>query len=100
VNRVIYKYPLQGPRTKLITAENPRVLCVQVQDNRPVVWVEQDTPHRLTDAFSEDATSRTQRTLTFRAYATGQEFPDFPKIFVGTVQLNGFVWHVYQATNE
>ena len=60
-----------------------KVLSLQVQSDQPTVWIELDTSKEKTHAW------------TFETYGTGFVMPDDPEIFVGTYQINSFVWHVY-----
>ena len=82
---IIYKYKLEI--TKEQTVEIPKyhkILCVQVQNNEVFVWVGVDTGWQLEDTL-------------FKIYGTGDFLPKNPMglTYIGTVQLNGSVWHVF-----
>jgi hypothetical protein len=86
----IYKYPLK--LTGEQTIEMPRgaeILSVQDQGGTICVWA-------LVDTKSET------KQYTFRIYGTGHELPEQCGMFermiyahVGSVQQDGFVWHVF-----
>ena len=84
----IWKFPLKLQSSQVI--EIPRLikmLDVQVQDHRLCMWCLVDP-----DAY-------TARRLVYIA-GTGERLPwkeghTGPPMFVGTVQRNGYVWHVF-----
>jgi len=78
----ILKYRLSGAERQ--TIEMPvgaTILSVQVQHESICIWAE-----------VEDYTSAGR---TFRIVGTGNEVPEQCK-YVGTVQQEPFVWHIYE----
>jgi hypothetical protein len=83
--KVIYKYELQIKSQQVI--EIPRqskFLTLQLQDGVPCVWLEVNTNN----------TNTTQR--VFKMHGTGHEFVNNLDVYLGTVLINGFVWHYYE----
>jgi hypothetical protein len=79
----IYKYVLELTRTQRIRIPSPqKFLAVQMQGSKPCVWYEV-AQHPLT----YDA-------IDFIIVGTGHNAPDNAQ-YLGTVQDNEFVWHVY-----
>ena len=63
--------------------KDAEILCVQIQGGFPRLWVKVDT--------EKDEIFR-----AFRFYGTGSDiFRD--EIYIGTVQLDGFVWHLFET---
>lgn len=84
--KVIFKYPFYVTNAQqLWMPEGAKPLCVQVQDGSPQMWA-------LVDQYAD------QKIYTFRVYGTGNPLPnDNPGEYIDTFQLDGFVWHVFQA---
>jgi hypothetical protein len=84
--KTIFKYELGLHATQTIkvpyTGFTPR--CVQIQNGVICLWAEVDTEDPIRD-------------LTINILGTGQEahFDMAKEMYVGTVQINGFVWHIY-----
>lgn len=80
----IYKYSLEiKDEFKLSMPEKAKILSVQIQDGKPVMW----------------AVVRTNRPLEerhFKIFGTGHEhtFIDCYR-YISTFQLNGYVWHLF-----
>lgn len=70
---------------KLTLPKYGKFLCVQVQDGKPKLWVEEFIPG------TEE--------VEIYTFGTGQDV-DPPTsigvVYIGTYQLNSFVWHVYK----
>ncbi len=84
----IYKYPLKVVDRQVV--EIPRgstVMCAHVQDGVICLWAEVPQP---CDIFPE----RPLEGLLITIVGTGHSVPAFNK-YIGTVQLGGFVWHIY-----
>lgn len=80
----IWKYELYvGPDAVHDMPAFSRILSVQMQDGKPVLWAEVNP--------REDRVTR-----KFRVYGTGQEIDDFGGHYVGTFQDGPFVGHVYE----
>ncbi len=81
----IWKYPLPLSVGEL-TIKMPRdskVLTVQVQHDRPCLWVMVDPESPLEERI-------------FRVFGTGQEISTDSRLhYVGTWQRNAFVWHLF-----
>jgi hypothetical protein len=81
--QVIYKYLLEYAEPTYITVPvGSMVRHFGVQGSELYVWIEIDK------SISETMT------LEFHIYGTGHEFEH--GIYFGTVQVDGFVWHLYQ----
>lgn len=79
----IYKYPLPHLDSQVHHLPmDSKILSVQVQDREIMMWVmvDEDTVH-------------TYRCLV-EIFATGEEFNTHGS-FIGTVQLNDCVWHIF-----
>lgn len=82
----ILKYPLSSdPHQVLMIPKGAEILCCQVQDGVICLW-----------AKSCMANSYAYRKISI--YGTGWSMSDdFEKKYIGTVQLNGYVWHVFDG---
>lgn len=81
----IYKYPLEVvDMLKITMPKNAVILSVQSQMGLLQLWAEVDPIETLTE-------------YTFLIVGTGHVIPvsDGNRKYIGTVQHNGFVWHVY-----
>ncbi len=82
----IYKYKLDclGEQTVSMPI-GARILCLQIQNDVPCVWVVADT-------------SAGHEWRVFSTYGTGHETLKYPGIYIGTYQLrNGaLVFHVFE----
>jgi hypothetical protein len=88
--RIIYKYPINvvGP-TEIKVPLGSRVLSAQLQGQALMVWVEQP---------DVDLIINTLETIVFLCIMTGHPKSDelFEHFtFLSTVQIGGFVLHVY-----
>jgi hypothetical protein len=65
--------------------EGARVLSVQVQNGIPTLWAMVETDWK-------------KEKRKFRVYGTGHALNglDFMRTHIGTIQLNGFVWHIFE----
>lgn len=80
----IYKYDLALTGTQTIQVPYRfQPLSVQIQHNTIMLWALVDE----TDEFLSD------RKITI--IGTGNPIDEPPGVFIGTVQQNGFVWHVF-----
>lgn len=82
----IFKYVMDGPTGRGRSIAMPaqaHILDFQLQDDVPVFWAEVDTEHQ-----------KVMR--TFMIIGDGWEVPD-KSIYIGTLQQNGFVWHLYEV---
>ena len=78
----IYKYTLdRSVRCVLDMPMDSRVLCVQMQGGEICLWAEVDP-----------AFAKFER--VYCVIGTGRECP--VGNYIGTVQENGFVWHIYE----
>jgi hypothetical protein len=79
---VVWKYPV--PLQDEFDLEIPgycNAIAFQVQDGRPYVWVECKPEEPLSP-------------YRFFLIGTGFRVPN-ARAYVGTIQLDGFVWHLY-----
>ena len=86
MSHTIYKYPFRiDDAVTLLLPVNAKVLRVAAQNGIPTMWM-------LHNTNTEVVTAR-----TFRVYGTGHEILDIESlIYVGTFELNRFVWHVFE----
>lgn len=82
--KTIHKFPLQIVDEQTIDLPiNYNALCVQVQNGIPCLWAEVNTN---TITFPK----------TFKMVGTGHPiFFDESFSYLGTVQIDGLVWHIY-----
>lgn len=81
----IYKYPLEViDMIEIQMPEDAVILSVQSQMGLLQLWAEVDTEKELTR-------------YTFMILGTGHvvPVPSDQREYIGTVQHNGFVWHIY-----
>ncbi|HEY1309246.1 MAG TPA: hypothetical protein VGF24_37160 [Vicinamibacterales bacterium] len=85
MNTTVWKYPL-----KLVVEQTIDVplgadaLCLQLQDRTPCLWV----------AVNPDE-KKTLRTI--KLVGTGMPELDTTTHYLGTVQLDGYVWHYFEV---
>lgn len=82
----VFKYKLQTKDIQEIEMpELSEVLCVQIQNNVPCIWVKVDTKNELKKRF-------------FLVVGTGNPVPDNPSNYIGTYQLldGDLVYHVFE----
>lgn len=83
--RKIFKYPLlldfDGQEQFLEVHQNARLVTTQIQAGKLFAWFEVETDNDLVE-------------VKFRVYRTGFQIHDEVD-YVGTVQNQGFVYHVY-----
>ena len=82
----IYKYtiPTIG-QSRLNLPRNANILSVQNQHDKITLWALVDT-------------SEPNETRFFEVYGTGQPCPYADRQqYIGTVQIAGLVWHVFEA---
>lgn len=95
-SHVIYKYPLE-PKTTLELPVGARVLCVQMQQEKPTLWVLQLVNN---DAEPKDVLTTEMRSRYFAALATGEQIDmKGDEIYIGTVQFQqtGLVFHIWEC---
>jgi hypothetical protein len=79
----IHKYPLLwGETFQLALYTGAEILTLQMQNDRPCVWVREQV-------------SDMRQVLNLRWVGTGQEAPATSR-YLGTVQVGGYVWHLFQ----
>lgn len=83
----IHKFSTRAIVTTLQLPANAKPLSWQLQDGNKMLWVELDT--------DEPNINR-----VFEIFGTGNELGEANKVFIGTVQQNSFVWHLYEIVNE
>lgn len=82
---VIFKYPLNQEINQLHLPTGSKILCVQPQNNIPTLWI----MHNVSAVGNE--------LRTFSLIATGEIFfRSELDSYIGTVQINGLVWHVIE----
>jgi hypothetical protein len=79
----IYKYPLEVVFYQaFLVPEGATLLCIQLQRNIPCIWAKIDT---------ENA----KEILEVFTYGTGHIIDTHEKWYLGTYQIEDFVWHVF-----
>lgn len=86
--KTIHKYSLALTNEQRLNLHSGyKVLSVQVQNAIPTIWVQVDLNHAKAPA-------------TIFCFGTGHELdfpPDVTAEYIGTIQLNGFVWHFFDG---
>lgn len=78
----IYKYPIEIKDTQnILMPFDANVISVQVQNGVICLWAE--------------AEHETKAGRTFYVVGTGHERPE-DAMYIGTVQMPPFVWHIYE----
>lgn len=88
MKETIWKYDIKiGGLNHLFLPVYSKVLCVQVQNENPVIWVKVNPENRKEDRC-------------FSVFGTGFEIEtkDVEKIYIGSFQLNdgSFVGHLFE----
>lgn len=82
----IYKYPI--PVTDESTLELPEdaeILTFQAQDGKPYIWALVDPTRQL-------------EIVSFRLFGTGHPVENADTLeYVGTIQIEPFVWHLFKS---
>jgi hypothetical protein len=81
----IWKFPLKIDRLQTLTLPTPyKILSIQMQEDRPMMWVELDDEGAPTS-------------IEISIYGTGWEVPNDPGQYIATIVLDsaGLVWHFY-----
>ena len=88
---MIWKFPLSViDKTVVAMPHSAQVLCVQVQNGMPYLWV----IVRDTDAY--------KTTRTYSTYGTGQGHNEITGRYIGTYQLHDGAWvfHVFEEPTQ
>lgn len=81
----IYKYPLQITDVqRVLMPSGAKILCAQVQGDQVCLWAEVDTEKETEPRI-------------IMIVGTGDPWRSDYYTYIGTVQLQGYVWHVYEA---
>ena len=79
--KTIYKYPVG----EVQIPKGAKILTVNMQDDKFVLWAEVDTENVLEHR-------------TFEVFGTGWELPHYVEMkYIGTCFERLFVWHVYEV---
>ena len=83
--RKIYKYQIEVTDEQLVTMPaGAQILTVQAQGDRLCLW-----------AVVSLGSPEEKRVI--QIYGTGMDFPKHKKCtYIATVQMDGFVWHVFE----
>lgn len=83
---IIYKYQLYTPVIELVLPKGFKVLCIQVQNYVPYIWI------------LSNLTIEGTETILFHTYGTGRPISQEPTNYIGTFQLeeSSYVGHVFQ----
>lgn len=80
--RVIYKFKV-STEFEIEIPREAQALTVQPQGSIPVMWVNLDPDEEVV-------------TRKFKVFGTGEEF-SYPALdYVGTFQMSGLVWHLFE----
>lgn len=83
--KTIYKYTLPlADATVLQMPDGAKVLSVQIQARQICLWAMVDPSHPLVGR-------------SFSIRGTGQPILWDNDTYIGTVQLDGFVWHIFEV---
>lgn len=83
MKQTIWKYPFQiDDEFEIEMPEGAQVLTAQVQGSTPCLWV-----------LVNPEAPKTKR--KFFVYGTGHEIIEEGIAYIGSIQMNGFVWHVF-----
>lgn len=82
--KIIYKYsvPMED-EFEIKMPEHSKILSFQVQNEQPMLWalVDPDTPTVLKQ---------------FHIFGTGNPIKAWIGNYIGTIQLHGYVWHLFE----
>ncbi len=80
----IYKYPvpIEGEFYLNLPA-NHQIITFQVQNGQPCVWIRVDA-------------GAVTNPVKFAIIGTGHEYDPSEYGYIGTIQLEGFVWHLHE----
>jgi hypothetical protein len=85
---VIYKYPIDmrglANGIYIELPEKAQILDLQMQNNTPTLWALVDLNAPLVTRY-------------FCIYGTGQHFEIDGVAYVGTFQIDEFVWHLFEV---
>jgi len=87
--KVIHKFPIEMANAQLISMPlESEILSVDIQNNIICLWA----------LCSYGACKMHERKILI--FGTGSNTSDLDSFvrFIGTVQLNGFVWHIFERT--
>lgn len=85
MSRVIYKFKLDLMDLQLVSmSRGANVLCAQMQGDDICMWAEVDT----------DTKKCIRKVFVI---GTGHPVPNLETQYIGTVQHNNYVWHIYIA---
>lgn len=83
--KAIYKYPLGiGEKKSVLMPQDATVLTVQIQAGGPTLWALVDPNAKLVKRV-------------FHVIGTGWPKEFLSERYIGTVQSDGFVWHVFEG---
>jgi hypothetical protein len=87
---VIFKYQIRiTDSQKIQMPKGAKILCAQVQHGIICIWAEVNTDHAVEERIIQVHGTGNQ----MRQLATGEE-----RAYISTVQLDGFVWHIFEYT--
>jgi hypothetical protein len=66
---------------------NAEILSAQIQGGNICLWAKVDTSEPL-------------ESQSIAIYGTGQELPDSEMTHIATVQMDEFVWHVFEISKQ
>lgn len=85
MTKKVFKYPLTHNINNIELPAGAQVLTVQIQGNEVMMWalVDPNAPPKSRE---------------FQVVGTGQKltFDRYPPVYIGTVQMAGMVWHVFE----
>ena len=84
--KVIYKYEINPNKEIVDLPVGAKVLVANSQDSGLFLWAEVDV--EINDPILEER--------CFRVFPTGEAFDNEKLVFLNTIFVNGFVFHVYE----
>lgn len=83
--KTIWKYKIEPPFSVITMPRDAEVISLQIQNGAPYLWAVVETNNPTIERV-------------FKTFCTGEPIVDFDglKSFIGTYQLNGYVFHVFE----
>lgn len=84
----IFKYPIMLGDNLLDMPIGSEILCVQMQNNKPMIWANTNTNNK-------------KELRKIKVFGTGHEFNNSNLTYIGTFQELGgnLIWHVFEEHN-
>jgi hypothetical protein len=83
MTKQIWKYPLNGIISNVEIPMDAEILTVQLQNGQPTIWALVNPKNEL-------------ESRNFTIVGTGNPFDDTNHQYIGTFQIEPFVWHLFE----